>query len=131
LCTLQTLSGLGARISMDDFGTGHSSLNYLRRFPFNKLKIDRSYIRDMSNRPDSLAIVRAILGLGRSLNMVTTAEGVETEAQLARLQEEGCDEVQGYLFSEPRPAAEVPHMLLSGMRQARGAPPAAPVSVAA
>ena len=116
LAALQTLSALGVRFSMDDFGTGHSSLNYLRRFPFNKLKIDRSYIRDMADRPDSLAIVRAILSLGRGLNMVTTAEGVETEAQLSRLREEGCDEVQGFLFSEPRPAAEVPRMLRAGVR---------------
>jgi diguanylate cyclase (GGDEF)-like protein len=113
LAALRTLSALGVRFSVDDFGTGHSSLSYLRRFPFTKLKIDRSYIREMSHQSDSLAIVRAILSLGRDLNMVTTAEGVETEAQLSRLREEGCDEVQGFLFSEPRPAHEVPRMLSS------------------
>lgn len=125
MAVLQTLSALGVRFSMDDFGTGHSSLNYLRRFPFTKLKIDRSYIRDMAEQPDSLAIVRAILSLGRGLNLVTTAEGVETEAQLSRLREEGCDEVQGFLFSEPRPAVEVPRMLRAGARVSAGSVPVA------
>ncbi len=125
LVTLRALSDLGVRVSMDDFGTGHSSLHYLRSFPFDKLKIDQSYIRDLSHRPDSLAIVRAILELGRSLNMVTTAEGVETEAQLTCLREEGCNEVQGYLFSEPRPASEVALMLKSDLRHGRRAAPVA------
>jgi diguanylate cyclase (GGDEF)-like protein len=111
LGTLRELAGLGVRISMDDFGTGHSSLSYLRSFPFDKIKIDQSFIRDLSLRQDSMAIVRAIVGLGKSLNMVTTAEGVETLDQLTRLRAEGCTEVQGYLFSQPRPASEVPAML--------------------
>ncbi len=115
LATLHALSDLGVRVSMDDFGTGHSSLSYLRCFPFDKLKIDQSFVREMGQRADALAIVRAILALGRSLDMVTTAEGVETEAQLDVLRQEGCNEVQGFLFSAPRPAAEVAHMLRSGL----------------
>ncbi len=111
LATLGELGALGVRISMDDFGTGHSSLSYLRSFPFDKIKIDQSFIRDLSERKDSIAIVRAIVGLGKSLNMVTTAEGVETLEQLSRLRAEGCTEVQGFLFSQPRPASDVPLML--------------------
>ena len=113
LGTLHELNDLGIRISMDDFGTGHSSLNYLRSFPFHKIKIDQSFVRDLVDHKDSMAIVRAILGLGRSLDMVTTAEGVETPEQLARLRQEGCNEVQGYLFSQPRPASDIPAMLQS------------------
>ncbi|RTL49185.1 MAG: EAL domain-containing protein [Bradyrhizobiaceae bacterium] len=107
ISTLHQLRELGVRISMDDFGTGYSSLNYLRSFPFDKIKIDRSFVRDLGDRPDSLAIVRAISGLGRSLNISTTAEGVETRDQLDRLRLEGCTEVQGFLFSAARPASEV------------------------
>ena len=91
-------------ISMDDFGTGYSSLSYLRSFPFDKIKIDQSFVRDCRTCKDAAAIVRAVTRLGSSLGMATTAEGVETDEQLARLRAEGCTEVQGYLFSEPRPA---------------------------
>ena len=108
---LHQLRGLGVRISLDDFGTGYSSLSYLRSFPFDKIKIDRSFVRDLSVRDDSLAIVRAVTGLGSSLGISTTTEGVETAAQLEKLRAEGCTEVQGYLFSPPRPAAEVAQML--------------------
>jgi predicted signal transduction protein with EAL and GGDEF domain len=107
IATLSSLRDLGVGISMDDFGTGYSSLGYLRKFPFDKIKIDRSFIRDLSEQPDSIAIVRAVTGLGSSLGISTTAEGVETEAQLQRLRDEGCTEVQGYLFSKPIPANEV------------------------
>jgi len=107
LATLHQMRDLGVRISMDDFGTGYSSLSYLRSFPFDKIKIDRSFVQDLAQRPDCLAIVRAIAGLGRSLNITTTAEGVETQAQLEWLREEGCNEVQGFLFSPARPAAEI------------------------
>ena len=107
LATLHKLRALGIRISMDDFGTGYSSLSYLRSFPFDKIKIDQSFIRDMGSQNGSSAIVRAVTGLGSSLGIHTTAEGVETEEQLARLITEGCTEVQGYLFSPPRPAHEV------------------------
>ena len=96
---------------MDDFGTGYSSLSYLRRFPFDKIKIDQSFVRDSTSSEDSLAIVRAVIGLGRSLGMTTTAEGVETEAQLAMIREEGCTEVQGYLLSAPLPSTAVDALL--------------------
>jgi diguanylate cyclase (GGDEF)-like protein/PAS domain S-box-containing protein len=114
LATLHKLRGLGIRISMDDFGTGYSSLSYLRSFPFDKIKIDRSFVHELASRGDSMAIVRAVAGLGKSLGISTTAEGVETNEQLALLRSEGCTEVQGYLFSRPRPAAEVENMLLEG-----------------
>jgi len=107
---------------MDDFGTGYSSLSYLRSFPFDKIKIDRSFVKDLAERSDCVAIVRAISGLGRSLNITTTAEGVETVDQLDWLRAEGCNEVQGFLFSPARPACEIA-ALLSGFaeRAARAA----------
>jgi EAL domain-containing protein (putative c-di-GMP-specific phosphodiesterase class I) len=109
--TLHELRAQGVRISLDDFGTGYSSLSYLRSFPFDKIKIDRSFVQELASRDDSMAIVRAVAGLGRSLGIVTTAEGVETEEQLELLRREGCTQAQGYLFSPPRPAAEVERML--------------------
>ena len=111
LAILHQLRELGVRISMDDFGTGYSSLSYLRSFPFDKIKIDRSFVKDLAERPDCVAIVRAISGLGRSLNITTTAEGVETIDQFDWLRAEGCNEVQGFLFSAARPAAEVAELL--------------------
>ena len=111
LATLHDLRGLGVRIAMDDFGTGYSSLSYLRSFPFDKIKIDQSFVRDLCAKPDSAAIIRAVTGLGASLGMTTTAEGVETHAQLARLRNECCTEVQGYLLSRPCPAGEVAGLL--------------------
>ena len=101
---LRELHDLGIQIAMDDFGTGYSSLSTLRRFPFDKIKIDRTFIRDLPDDAGSRAIVRAIVALGDSLGMTTTAEGVETEAQLAELRGQGCTDAQGYLFSEPVPA---------------------------
>jgi len=103
--TLHQLRELGVRIAMDDFGTGYSSLSYLRSFPFDKIKIDRSFIADLSDTPDSIAIVRAITNLACNLNMTTTAEGVETQEQLETVKALGCTEVQGYLFA-PAMAAE-------------------------
>jgi diguanylate cyclase (GGDEF)-like protein/PAS domain S-box-containing protein len=111
LAMLHQLRDLGVRISMDDFGTGYSSLSYLRRFPFDKIKIDRSFIRDLARRDDSRSIVRAVTGLGSSLGMVTTAEGVETEEQLRLLRAEGCTQVQGYLFSPPKPLREIAELI--------------------
>ena len=111
LATLHNLRNLGVRIAMDDFGTGYSSLSYLRSFPFDKIKIDRSFVHELTTREDSMAIVRAVAGLGRSLGICTTAEGVETDEQLTLLRSEGCTEVQGYLFSAPRPAADVERLL--------------------
>jgi EAL domain-containing protein (putative c-di-GMP-specific phosphodiesterase class I) len=103
LQTLLQLKALGVRIAMDDFGTGYSSLGYLQRFPFDKIKIDQSFIRALGSDADSLAIVRAVIGLGRSLRMPVVAEGVETEEQLALLRREQCDGIQGYLIGEPKP----------------------------
>ncbi|MEH2531895.1 diguanylate cyclase (GGDEF)-like protein [Bradyrhizobium sp. AZCC 1588] len=108
---LNHLRSLGVRISMDDFGTGYSSIGYLRSFPFDKIKIDQSFVRDVLVDEGSLAIVRAIAGLGVSFGMTTTAEGVETEEQMHCLSREGCIEVQGYLLSKPVPPAEVPGLL--------------------
>jgi diguanylate cyclase (GGDEF)-like protein len=113
LAVLNELRCLGVRISMDDFGTGYSSLSYLRKFPFDKFKIDGSFIRDISERGDSLAIVRAVIAMSAGLGMVTTAEGVETVEQLTCLRREGCTEAQGFLFSRPRPAAEIGALLAS------------------
>jgi EAL domain-containing protein (putative c-di-GMP-specific phosphodiesterase class I) len=112
LATLAQLKGLGVRISMDDFGTGYSSLSYLRKFPFDKIKIDQSFIRDLSTRPESMAIIRAIAGLGAALGIATTAEGVETEDQLRVVRAEGCTQVQGYLLGRPQPASTIPGLLL-------------------
>lgn len=104
---LQELRKVGVKIVMDDFGTGYSSLGYLRSFPFDKIKIDRSFIRDLPDAREALAILKAVAGLGRSLDMRTTVEGVETQAQLDCSLAEGVDEAQGYLFSRPLPAEEV------------------------
>jgi diguanylate cyclase (GGDEF)-like protein/PAS domain S-box-containing protein len=111
LAILHQLRELGVGISMDDFGTGYSSLSYLRSFPFDKIKIDRSFVKDLAKRSDCVAIVRAISGLGRSLNITTTAEGVETVDQLDWLRAEGCNQVQGFLFSAAKPASEVADLL--------------------
>ncbi|MCK9908365.1 EAL domain-containing protein [Microbacteriaceae bacterium K1510] len=108
---LHQLRSIGVRISMDDFGTGYSSLGYLRSFPFDKIKIDRSFVRDLTTRADAMAIVRAVTGLGRSLGIPTTAEGVETAEQADLLRLEGCTQVQGFHFGEPKPAIEVEQML--------------------
>jgi EAL domain-containing protein (putative c-di-GMP-specific phosphodiesterase class I) len=107
LATLHELRALGIKISLDDFGTGYSSLSYLRKFPFDKIKIDRSFVKELPSSDDSLAIIRAVTGLARSLGIITTAEGVETEAQRELLRREGCTQAQGYLFSKPRPASEI------------------------
>jgi diguanylate cyclase (GGDEF)-like protein len=108
---LRQLRALGVKISMDDFGTGYSSLSYLRSFDFDKIKIDRSFIRDISSHTECRAIVRAIAALGDSLGMTTVAEGVETAEQLRCLEAEGCTEIQGYLISAPVPARKVPSVL--------------------
>jgi EAL domain-containing protein (putative c-di-GMP-specific phosphodiesterase class I) len=96
---------------MDDFGTGYSSLGYLRRFPFDKIKIDQSLIRDLPDGSGGDAIVHATIALAHSLGISVTAEGVETQAQLDMLRENGCGQVQGYLFSRPVPAQELPALL--------------------
>jgi EAL domain-containing protein (putative c-di-GMP-specific phosphodiesterase class I) len=103
LCRLREL---GVSISIDDFGTGYSSLTYVKNFPVDRLKIDQCFIRDLATDPSDAAIVRAIVSLGHSLELTVVAEGVQTEEQLARLRAEGCDEVQGYYFGRPMPAAD-------------------------
>ena len=107
LAMLHKLRELGVQIAMDDFGTGYSSLSYLRSFPFDKIKIDRSFIQDISSAAEPLAIVHAVAGLAKCLNMVSTAEGVETKQQMETLQTVGCTEMQGYFFSSAKPAAEI------------------------
>jgi diguanylate cyclase (GGDEF)-like protein len=111
LRALHELRAMGVRISMDDFGTGYSSLSYLRSFPFDKIKIDRSFMADLTTRKDSQAIIQAIIGLGKSLGMTTTTEGVETEEQLALVRQHGATEVQGFLFSPPLTSAALGHLL--------------------
>ncbi|MEG9503530.1 MAG: EAL domain-containing protein [Methylorubrum extorquens] len=106
VATLHALRDLGVRIAMDDFGTGYCSLSYLQKFPFDKIKIDRSFVSRLGEDPHSTAIVQAVIGLGASLGIVTVAEGVETEVQFAHLRAEGCEEVQGYLFGRPIPAPQ-------------------------
>lgn len=108
---LDRLGDMGVQISLDDFGTGYSSLSYLRSFSFNKIKIDKSFIRDLSANESSIAIVRAVCGLARSFGASTTAEGVETGAQLAQIRAEGCTDMQGYFFSRPLPVGEIPALL--------------------
>jgi diguanylate cyclase (GGDEF)-like protein len=105
--TLHELRKHGARIAMDDFGTGYSSLSYLRSFPFDKIKIDQSFVRELSSRADCLVIVQSIASLGAGLGMPTVAEGVETEDQLSQIRAAGCTEAQGYYFGRPKPAGEL------------------------
>ena len=114
LTLLHRLRSLGVSISMDDFGTGYSSLSYLRSFPFNKIKIDQSFVRNLQHEKGGLEIVRAVVDLGRGLGMLVLAEGVETEEQFAMLRDEQCDQLQGYLFSRPVPARDIPRLLTSG-----------------
>lgn len=111
LQALHALRKLGVQIALDDFGTGYSSLSYLRSFPFDKIKIDRSFIQDLSNGVEPFAIVNAVAGLANSLHITSTAEGVETKEQLDTLNAIGCAEMQGYLFSGPKPAEEMTKFL--------------------
>ena len=114
LAVLHQLRELGVRIALDDFGTGYSSLTYLQSFPFDKIKIDRSFVKDITENASSLNIVRADAALARGMGMTATAEGVETREQLDSVTSEGCTEMQGYLFSRPLPAREIERLFLSG-----------------
>jgi diguanylate cyclase (GGDEF)-like protein len=111
LDTMHRLRRLGVRIAMDDFGTGFSSLNYLRRFPFDKIKIDQSFVRNLSEVPESSAIIRTVTKLARSLRMTTTAEGVETDLQREIVKASGCTEMQGFLFCRPKAAPAIAELL--------------------
>ena len=115
--SINTLWGLkkqGVRISMDDFGTGYSSLNYLKRFPIDRIKLDQSFVRDLPGDKDDAAIAMAVIAMGRSLELIVIAEGVETEEQLAFLKDRDCDQLQGFLFSRPLPAAAFATFLEEG-----------------
>jgi diguanylate cyclase (GGDEF)-like protein len=123
LATLNQLRDLGVRVSLDDFGTGYSGLSYLRTFRFDKIKVDQSFVRDLSQRGDSLAIIRAIADIGLSFGIATIAEGVETEEQMRRLREEGYSELQGYLFGKPGPASEIRSLIADRPKREYEPPP--------
>jgi diguanylate cyclase (GGDEF)-like protein/PAS domain S-box-containing protein len=125
LAVLEELKEIGVHIAMDDFGTGYSSLGYLQRFPFDKLKIDRCFVRDLFVSSGSAAIIRAVIGLGRGLGISVIAEGVETDAQLGFLQREGCAAVQGFHLARPMPPAELARRLDQQIRAVEP-PPAGP-----
>ena len=112
IAVLQQLKAMGVQLAIDDFGTGYSSLSYLQRLPVNRVKIDQSFIRDLSCRVQALPIVRAIIAMAHSLQLEVLAEGVEAETQRAILVAEGCDQAQGYLFGRPMPAADFEQLLV-------------------
>jgi diguanylate cyclase (GGDEF)-like protein/PAS domain S-box-containing protein len=121
LAILGRLKQLGIRIAMDDFGTGYSSLSYFRQFPFDKVKIDQSFVREMSTNRQALAVVQAVIGLGRGLGMPIVAEGVESEAQLEGLRAEGCTEVQGFFIGRPQPIENFEAIVIDRQRRPGGA----------
>lgn len=118
LKTLNKLKDHGINISLDDFGTGYSSLSYLRRYPFNKIKVDRSFVQSLGQDAEADIITRAIVALGHNLRLVVTAEGVETSEQLAFLDAENCDQVQGYLIGRPVPASQIANLTRRAVDQA-------------
>ncbi len=130
LAILKELKSAGIHISLDDFGTGFSSLSYLQRFPFDKIKIDRSFIWAMEQNPDSMAIVRAVIALGRSLRITVTAEGVETPTQLAWLQREDCDQAQGYLLGKPMSRTDIAKLWANPQLRAQAELPLLPAKAA-
>jgi diguanylate cyclase (GGDEF)-like protein len=122
LAVLHQLRDIGVRIALDDFGTGYSSLSYLQRFPFDKIKIDRCFITDLASPEGSSSIVQAVVNIAADRHMTTTAEGVETEQQREALRALGCSEMQGYLFSPPKPAADIRPLLSAHLKGAKSAP---------
>jgi EAL domain-containing protein (putative c-di-GMP-specific phosphodiesterase class I) len=114
VATLRRLKAMGVSLALDDFGTGYSSLGSLVRFPFDRVKIDRSFVAGLGERADCTAIVRAVTGLCATLGLATTAEGIETAEQLKMLTSEGVPEGQGYLFSKPRPGREIAEVMRKG-----------------
>jgi EAL domain-containing protein (putative c-di-GMP-specific phosphodiesterase class I) len=121
LAILHQLRAIGVRIALDDFGTGYSSLSYLQRFPFDKIKIDRCFVTDIAEPGGSSCIVRAVVNIAAERHMTTTAEGVETQQQQELLRALGCSEMQGYLFSPPKPAAEIKRLFCSHSEQSTAA----------
>jgi EAL domain-containing protein (putative c-di-GMP-specific phosphodiesterase class I) len=107
IATLHRLREMGVQIAIDDFGTGHSSLNYLRSFPIDSVKIDQEFVQEIETSAADRAIIAAVIGMARGLGLRVIAEGVETEQQLDFLREQGCEEVQGFFFSEPVPAGSL------------------------
>jgi EAL domain-containing protein (putative c-di-GMP-specific phosphodiesterase class I) len=120
IATINQLKAHGVRHSIDDFGTGYSSLSYLKRYRVDTLKIDQSFIRHMHKEPDDAAIVLSVISLAHSLGLKVIAEGVETSGDCGFLRQHGCDEMQGYYFSKPLPAAEFAALLASGKRLSTG-----------
>jgi EAL domain-containing protein (putative c-di-GMP-specific phosphodiesterase class I) len=120
--TLEALSEIGVRLVLDDFGTGYSSLAYLNRFPFDALKIDRSFVEGLGLEQERTAIVEAVIGMARALSLDAIAEGVENEAQLSELRRLGCDFAQGHLFSRPLPAAKIDSLMREGGLRLLGDP---------
>jgi EAL domain-containing protein (putative c-di-GMP-specific phosphodiesterase class I) len=116
LAILHQLRAIGVRIALDDFGTGYSSLSYLKRFPFDKIKIDRCFVNDVAEKDGSSAIVEAVVNIAAARNMTTTAEGVETAEQKETLRALGCTQMQGYLFSAPKPGPDVRQLFERALR---------------
>src|SRR4029077_10708315 len=114
---LQTLRDKGVQVAVDDFGTGYSSLSYLRKFPIDALKIDQSFVRQITTAPDETTIVTAVISMGRSLKLRVVAEGVETRQELEFLQAQQCDEAQGYYFSRPVVAQQFAQLLQTGIAE--------------
>ena len=127
---LDELRGLGLRLALDDFGAGYSSLTYLQRLPFDKLKIDRGFVAALDHTANAGVIIQAIIALGRALNLSILVEGIETEEQRVLVRLAGCDEMQGFLFARPAPREDIDRMLAGRVVAIRGAAPAAGLLVA-